>query len=164
METIKKIPQRRRLETLLQDSRLPVLKTIVDALRSHLSTQSGITPQMALTLLCLRYHSTSPTPSAIADYINSPRQTMTSVVDALERNGYAIRRADLSDRRSKTIELTPTGAAVTDKIGAGLLEFERKIWSVFSTEELKTIDGFSQRLSKQIALVKKSEQANPGKL
>ena len=160
METVNEIPIKKRLETLLRGSRLPVLKAIVDALRAHLSAQSGITPQMALTLLCLRYRSTSPTPSAIADYINSPRQTMTSVVDALERNGYASRRADLSDRRSKTIVLTVSGAEIADKIGAGLLEFERKIWSVFSTAELKAIDGFTQRLSKQLDLVKEAEESS----
>ena len=159
MKATNERPVKKGLETLLLGSRLPVLKTVVDALRAHLSTRSGITPQMALTLLCLRYHSTAPTPSAIADYINSPRQTMTSVVDALERNGFATRRADLSDRRSKTIVLTVSGAQIADKIGTGLLEFERKIWSIFSSDELKAIDGYIQRLSRQLELVKKAEQS-----
>lgn len=158
MNNITETPVNKRLEALLQGSRLPALKAVVDALRAHLTGQNGVTPQMALTLLCLRYRSTSPTPSAIADYINSPRQTMTSVVDALERNGFATREDDPNDRRSKTILLTGRGAAIADRLGASLLEFERKIWSVFSTEELQAIDGFSQRLCKQLEIVKRAEQ------
>lgn len=151
-------PRRKRLEALLHGSRLPVLKKVVDALRAQLSGRRGLTQHMSLTLLCLRYRSTRPISSAIADYINVPRQTMTSAIDALERCGYAFRRAGRGDRRSKTLVLTPLGADMADKIGAGLLEFERKIWSVFTADELAVIDGYGRRLSEQIALVTKEER------
>jgi DNA-binding MarR family transcriptional regulator len=57
-----------------------------------------------------------PQPSLIADYVAQQSQTVTGVLDRLERAGWLRRFRDLDDRRAVRLELTKEGAKLADEL------------------------------------------------
>ncbi|HWK91614.1 MAG TPA: MarR family transcriptional regulator [Luteimicrobium sp.] len=68
-------------------------------------------------------------PSALAESLDVSPRSVTSKVDAAERDGFVVRHPDPSDRRATLVELTDRGRAVLARVGdlrasgaGGLLE------------------------------------------
>lgn len=56
------------------------------------------------------------TPAALADAAGVTRATMTGLIDTLERDGLAKRVRDANDRRMMSVNLTPKGRKLLEKI------------------------------------------------
>ena len=56
------------------------------------------------------------TPSEIAEYIGVSRSTCSSILDALENDGYVERAINPADRRQFFIAATPAGRALAERI------------------------------------------------
>ena len=71
---------------------------------------------------------------------------VTSVVDRLERAGYARRARDQNDRRKVNVEVTPEFYARAEEVwGPVASDWERELGARFSAEELATIAEFLER-------------------
>src|SRR6185312_15610565 len=81
----------------------------VRELDQRLSREFDITFIQAVTLLAIDSFE-SPQPHLVADYLSQQSQTVTGVLDRLERAGHITRRRDLNDRRAVRLELTDSGA------------------------------------------------------
>lgn len=102
---------------------------IVRELDQRLGRDHNVTFIQAVTLLAVDSFD-RPQPHLVADYLSQQSQTVTGVLDRLERAGHITRRRDLDDRRAVRLELTPTGQElvggikitlqqhVTDVVGA----------------------------------------------
>lgn len=73
-------------------------------------------------------------PSVIADFLYTPRQTMTSLLDKMEESGFVVSKPHPTDRRRKLIALTPEGNKVISKLLSDFRATERKAVARVSEE------------------------------
>ncbi len=93
----------------------------VRELDQRLSREHDITFIQAVTLLAINSFD-RPQPHLVADYLSQQSQTVTGVLDRLERAGHVSRQRDLGDRRAVRLELTESGKRVVDAIASSLTE------------------------------------------
>ena len=104
-------------------SLLPVWRRIHQAMGQRLS-RHGLPLSLAVALLSLHTRDEVAEPTRLADLLLLPRQTMTFVLDALERRGLARRRPHPVDRRRKIIALTARGHQRAQAILDDLIAYE----------------------------------------
>lgn len=91
----------------------------VRELDQRLTREHDITFIQAVTLLAINSFD-RPQPHLVADYLSQQSQTVTGVLDRLERAGHVSRQRDLGDRRAVRLELTESGKNVVDAIASSL--------------------------------------------
>lgn len=84
-------------------------------------------------------------PTALAAALGMTTGGMTTVLDRLERAGYARRRPDAHDRRRLVVEATALLAAREGEIFGELLRTTRALLAAYSDTELATIRDFLAR-------------------
>lgn len=104
---------------------------IVRELDQRLGKEHDVTFIQAVTLLAVDSFD-RPQPHLVADYLSQQSQTVTGVLDRLERAGHITRRRDLEDRRAVRLELTPSGERLVQAIGS---ELRRHVDSIFGNLE-----------------------------
>lgn len=101
------------------------------------------------TYRCLCYLYERPggaEPSRLADGLLILRQTVTSIVDSLQKRGYAERVPHPTDRRRILVRLTADGSAVTEQALEISGEYHSRICACFTEEELKTYINMQDRV------------------
>lgn len=91
----------------------------VRELDQRLGKDHDITFIQAVTLLAIDSFD-RPQPHLVADYLSQQSQTVTGVLDRLERAGHVTRRRDLGDRRAVRLELTASGRKLVDDMSGTL--------------------------------------------
>lgn len=91
----------------------------VRELDQRLGREHDITFIQAVTLLAIDSFD-RPQPHLVADYLSQQSQTVTGVLDRLERAGHVTRRRDLGDRRAVRLELTDSGRRLVDDMSKTL--------------------------------------------
>ena len=104
---------------------------IVRELDQRLGKEHDVTFIQAVTLLAVDSFD-RPQPHLVADYLSQQSQTVTGVLDRLERAGHITRRRDLEDRRAVRLELTPSGERLVRAINS---ELRRHVDSIFGNLE-----------------------------
>jgi DNA-binding MarR family transcriptional regulator len=79
------------------------------------------------------------TPSEIAERMFRSSATMTNLLDALEREGWARRVPNPDDRRSVLVEITDDGKALADRFLPGVRRVERAVIADLSARERSTL-------------------------
>lgn len=85
----------------------------------------------------LLFHPNSE-PSAMADALMVLRQTMTKVIDTLEKRGYAARSLNVNDRRRLLIKLSPEGEALARRILSIESDYYTRVREIVSEEDMQT--------------------------
>jgi DNA-binding MarR family transcriptional regulator len=93
----------------------------------------------------------------LAAYLGLAVNSVTDVVDALERKGLARRRRDDADRRVVRVELTGAGRDAADTVARGHLDIYRTYLSALTPEEQETLLA----LYRKIARVGRPGKARP---
>ncbi len=109
-----------------RNSLLPLFRQIFNAFGLHSSARWSLPPNVSMMLMHLyaRPGREPAEPAALAGVLHLPRQTVTFVLDALERRGWAARRPHPTDRRRKTIRLTPAGRRLAARMVDTLFRVE----------------------------------------
>jgi DNA-binding MarR family transcriptional regulator len=92
---------------------------VVRELDQRLDREHQITFIQAVTLLAVDSFE-RPQPHLVAEYLSQQSQTVTGVLDRLERAGLLTRKRDLGDRRAVRLELTGKGSDVVRAIRESL--------------------------------------------
>lgn len=87
----------------------------VRELDRRLVQEHDVTFIQAVTLLAIGSFD-RPQPRLVADFLSQQSQTVTGVLDRLERAGHVQRVRDLEDRRAVRLELTASGQALVRAI------------------------------------------------
>ena len=117
---------RRDDDIRLVNSLYRVTNQSVRVLDQHLMQRHGTTFVQALTLSVICSFE-QPQPNLVAEVLGQQSQTITGVIDRLERAGHLLRRRDLADRRAVRIELTPSGARLASAVGETLAELGHQL-------------------------------------
>jgi DNA-binding MarR family transcriptional regulator len=91
----------------------------VRELDQRLMRDHEVTFVQAVTLLAIDSFE-RPQPHLVADYLSQQSQTVTGVLDRLERAGHISRKRDLGDRRAVRLELTASGRSLVDSVAVTL--------------------------------------------
>lgn len=89
-------------------------------------------------------------PAQISAEVLIPRQTMTAILDNLERLDYIGRFDHPSDRRRKIVRLTDAGTEKAVQIWEGLREMEEKLLSVLTKEELEQLTSINDKIESKL--------------
>lgn len=92
----------------------------VRELDRRLVQEHGVTFIQAVTLLAIDSFD-RPQPRLVADFLSQQSQTVTGVLDRLERAGHVLRLRDLEDRRAVRLQLTASGTEIVRAIEGRLL-------------------------------------------
>ena len=87
------------------------------------------------------------TPSRLAELCGLSRGAVTTVIDRLERAGYARRTPDPEDRRSVLVEMTPEARERAMGIYGPIGERAFAAFQRFTVAELETVERFLQTAS-----------------
>jgi len=119
---------------------------VVRELDRRLGRDHGITFIQAVTLLAIDAYD-RPQPHLVAEHLSQQSQTVTGVLDRLERAGLVARVRDLDDRRGVRLELTRAGKelvlAVRDALGGHLRELLQQVPSAVQHQlhaDLNTVE------------------------
>ena len=97
------------------------------------------------TLEALLSSSGPDEPARLADHLNIPRQTMTIILDSLERRGVIRREAHPTDRRRKRIRLTETGRAFANEVSTDVNAIEVEAMSRLPAAEQRAFVDLSRK-------------------
>ncbi len=111
----------------------------IEAAYDKIAASYGVTSNVMniLTLLCKNRE--PMTQNELSQELYLSRQTITSVVDSLERQGLVTRSISEKDRRSRVVCLTDEGRAMR--------KMEMDAFGMFSTEELRAFVYGMEKLS-----------------
>jgi DNA-binding MarR family transcriptional regulator len=98
-------------------------------------------------------HGGQMTPTEISKWVFRSKNSITSVINNLEREGFVRREPSKSDRRSVTVVITEKGWSKTNKITPIAQEISREILSCLDREQLDTL-GTILRAIRKDALTK----------
>ena len=96
----------------------------------------------------LYHHPEGLEPAATADHLSIPRQTMTFVLDSLEREGHLERLPHPADRRRKLVTLTPRGRSFGEEVVNTIFEKERAAMDALSPAEQEQLLEMYERLQR----------------
>jgi DNA-binding MarR family transcriptional regulator len=83
----------------------------------------------------------------LADQLHKDKNSVTKLVDAIERKGFVVRRQNISDRRSNTLVLTEKAESLkadAKQKGIGILD---RMLEGISEEEIRTFLTTLRKLS-----------------
>ena len=111
----------------------------------------GLPINAAMILVHLHLHPEDSEPAAMADANYFPRQTLTFILDILERKGLAVRQPHPNDRRRKIVTLTPHGKAKAEEMVQGMIAFESAALRTIEDVDLPRLQSFLARYANALA-------------
>lgn len=124
MNKVERKKQLAELSAAIADSFLPLWQRVSQALGKRLS-HFGLQVTQAECLMHVRHLGEQAEPAVLAEQMFLPRQTMTYILDQLERQNLVQRTPHPVDRRRKIIALTPTGEELATRILRDILTYEK---------------------------------------
>ena len=100
----------------------------------------------------------SAEPALLAGALRVSRQSMTGLLDKLERGGYLERTPHAADRRRKTIRLRKKGLAVVRGFAGGVVRREA---ALFGTRSEREVSGALDTLDRLLSLVEQWHAEHP---
>ncbi len=80
-------------------------------------------------------------PTALAEAFFMPKQTITGLLDQLERAGFVRREADGADRRRTRIRILPAGESFASRIISELDQCEQAVIAAIPPEDMGTFNS-----------------------
>ena len=107
---------------------------------------TGVTLPQALALSTIRNGEGPMTPSRLAHYLTQETQSVTGLIDRMERQGWVRRVRDLPDRRAIRLELTEDGAAKLDETSLPGFDTTERMFSKLKGAELEELTALLGRV------------------
>ena len=105
----------------------------------------------AMVLVHLHLHPEDSEPAAVAAANYFPRQTITFILDQLEREGLAVRKPHPNDRRRKLVVLTSKGKKKAEEMVRNMIAFESAALRTIEDVDLPRLQSFLTRYADALA-------------
>lgn len=112
--------------------------------------QRGISPVNIQLLSCISTSKEGAEPSVLADKMIIPRQTMTGLLDQLEKNKLISRKRDDKDRRKIHIHLEKDGQDMLDEVLKDLLPYETAVMQNIDMEEFRIFNKVYSKIVNEL--------------
>ena len=106
---------------------------------------------VCMVLFHLHLHPEDSEPAAVAAANYFPRQTVTFILDALEKKGLAVRKPHPNDRRRKLVQLTPKGKQLANRMFRDIVNFESAALRTIEDVDLPRLQSFLTRYADALA-------------
>jgi DNA-binding MarR family transcriptional regulator len=140
MKTITTTPELSIVSALYRTS-----NALVRELDQRLAQTKDVTFIQAVTLLAVDSFD-RPQPTMVADSLSQQSQTITGVLDRLERAGLVRRQRDMGDRRAVRLELTRAGQDVVNSVKSSLSEHVSEVMAGVEGETARRLERDLQAL------------------
>lgn len=107
-----------------------------NALYTAWCSAAGQNTYRLLVLYAINAHE-PVTQKMIADYTGLSKQTVSTVMGGLKRDGYVVLCAGESDRREKHVRLTHEGKEYAENTLAPLYELEQRVFDIMGAQRMK---------------------------
>ena len=104
-----------------------------------------------MVLMHLHLHPEDSEPAAMAAANYFPRQTVTFILDTLEKKGLAVRKPHPNDRRRKRVRLTPKGRQLADRMFREIVRFESAALEKIEDVDIHRLQSFLTRYADALA-------------
>lgn len=84
--------------------------------------------------------------SEIAEYINAPLNTVTGVINRLEKKRIVERKRDANDKRVVNICLSDEGKDIYETEKKEIVDFVKKVYNALTDEEKSTVMGVTMKV------------------
>ena len=111
-----------------------------------LSTNYGLTPMQAMTLLLTRADEPRPM-NGFCRMFNCDASNVTGIIDGLEQKGLVSRQEDPADRRVKQIHLEPAGQELQAELVRELSRDDQFLLAPLSHQEIQQFVHIIQKLA-----------------
>ena len=138
---------------------LPLWRRIHEELMIR-SQQWNLPTNAAMVLVHLHLHPDESEPAAMAAATYFPRQTITFLLDLLERKGLAVRKPHPNDRRRKRVALTPKGRQQAEAMIRDMIRFESEALARIEGVDLPRLQDFLTRYADALA-AQNDRELNP---
>lgn len=132
-------PGRQPSGQIPETSIIPQLGRIFQEMTYRCMQKWKLMPNVAMVMGHLKMHPEACEPAAIAEAKRFPRQTVTFILDTLEKRGLARRRPHPSDRRRKTVHLTAKGKRLAQSILEDFLLVEKNAAADLGNADLEMV-------------------------
>ena len=125
------------------------MNALVRELDRRLLRDHDVTFVQAVTLMSIASFDV-PQPHFVAAALAQQSQTVTGVLDRLERAGHVERSRDMRDRRAVRLQLSSSGAALAREVVTSMDIYARELLAPSTESELKQIERGLTRLEASI--------------
>lgn len=105
----------------------------------------------SMVLVHLHLHPEDSEPAAVATANYFPRQTVTFILDLLEKKSLAVRRPHPNDRRRKLVQLTPKGKKKADAMFQDMVSFESAALKTIEEVDMPRLQSFLANYANALA-------------
>ncbi len=123
---------------------------LVDRLYASFAQQYGITSTAMFVLRMLLVMPESCTQRSICESLTLPKQTVSCLLESLEKTGYVEKKPDQLDKRSKLIGLTSKGRDYTKRVLAALNKAEAAAFLTLSENDRLEFTRINEALTKAL--------------
>jgi len=106
----------------------------------------GLTPQQYSVLMAIKFLNKPATPTDVAHWLDRNTNSITLIVDRMERDGLIERARDLRDRRSLRLVMTKKGEDLLERGSVPAWELAQQVMSCLSEEELQTLNKLVEKV------------------
>jgi DNA-binding MarR family transcriptional regulator len=114
-------------------------QALYDELDRGMQATFGVPESLLQALAAIDGSERPLTPTEIAERMSRSSATMTNLLDALDREGWARRVPNPDDRRSVLVEITDEGKALADRFLPGVRKVERAVIGDLTAAERSTL-------------------------
>jgi MarR family transcriptional regulator for hemolysin len=109
----------------------------------------GLSDATAVPLLVLSRQGTPVRQGVLADELGIEGPSLVRLIDLLQAEGLVVRREDPTDRRAKTLHLTPTGEAKVEELNRVLRRVRASLLKDIGSDELAVTFETLQRIEQR---------------
>ena len=107
---------------------------------------------VCMVLIHLHLHPEDSEPAAMAAANHCPRQTVTFLLDTLEKKGLAVRKPHPNDRRRKRVQLTSKGQRLAETMFQDVVRFESAALRQIEDVDIHRLQSFLTRYADALAV------------
>ena len=111
----------------------------------------GLPANVCMVLVHLHLHPEDSEPAAMAAANYFPRQTVTFILDTLEKIGLAVRKPHPKDRRRKLVQLTSKGRQLANQMFRDIVNFESEALKKIEDVDIHRLQSFLTRYADALA-------------